>query len=91
MESLSFVRSWIADLRHIGCPVAESAEKEAERVVRLAAEAGLPQDATIALVRDVLRRSLAREPGARASVSPDLESVRVVHVDGSALGNRARP
>ena len=80
-EAISFVRAWIADLHRIGCPVANWTEKEAERVVHLAEESGLPRDATIALVRDVLRRGLIHEPGARSSVGADLERIRLVHPD----------
>ena len=79
MEPLSFVRSWIADLHRIGCPLADWTEKEAERVAGLAADAGLPDDLTIALVRDVIRQGLARGAASRLSVGPDLEGVRVVH------------
>ena len=79
MESLSFIRSWVADLHRIGCPVADWTEKEAERVAQLATEAGLPDDATIALIRDVLRRGLALEAASRSSVRPHLEGIRVVH------------
>jgi hypothetical protein len=90
MDPLAFATAWIADLHLIGCPVADATEREVHRVVRLAAEAGLPERATIALVRDILRRNLVQEPVAR-SVSLDLEGVRVVHVDGAGLGDRARP
>ena len=79
METLPFIRSWIADLHRIGCPLARWTEKEAERVAQLGADAGLPQDATIALVRQVIRRGLIRGAAYGPSVRSDLEGVRVVH------------
>jgi hypothetical protein len=94
MEPLAFAKSWIADLHRIGCPVAEVTEREIERVVALAAEAGLPDGATIALIRDILRRTMPVRPGRRASIGSigaDLEGVGVVHVDGGGFGDGARP
>jgi hypothetical protein len=81
MEPLSFVRSWIADLHRIGCPLAESTEREAERVVQMAEESGLPQEATIALVRDVLRRGLTQAPRTKASVGSNLEHIGIINPD----------
>ena len=93
MEPLAFAKAWIADMHRIGCPVADSTEKEVERVVRLGAEAGLPDRATIALVRDILRRATPVQLGRRATplIRPDLEGVGVIHVDGTGFGHRARP
>jgi hypothetical protein len=42
-------------------------------------------------VRDVLRRSLLHEPGARVSVSPNLEGVGVVHVHSGNAHDGTRP